>query len=60
MLFDQLIRLVVGLLELGLAAVLALGFFIGIVLLQTGFDRSGLSIMLGVTWFVISAIKRKR
>lgn len=60
MLFDQLVRLFIGLLELGIVAVLVVVFLIGIGLLKIGMEGSGLLILLGVVWFVVSALKSRQ
>lgn len=59
MLFDQLIRFFIGLLELGIVAVLAFAFLIGIGLLKIGMEGSGLLILFGVVWFVVSALTKR-
>ncbi len=58
MFLEQLVRLVAGLIELGLGLILLVTFMIGIVLLAAGSTTIGLLVMCAVIWYVVSAVQK--
>lgn len=60
MLFEQLVRLIIALVELFVGLVLLLVVLFGLVLMTTSPGWLGFSVVAGVVWFVVAARRNRR